>query len=112
MEVFQRPVVADQFLSQKIEQLRMGRWTAVLTKVAGCVDNSGAKLELPDSIGDDACREWIAICCNPLSECKRRCCSGDSGDSSRLVNAEMAFMLPVPSGIGFTAIKPVCGTGL
>ena len=59
MEVFQRPVVADQFLSQEIEQLRVGRGTAVLTKIAGGVDNSGAKLELPDSIGDDAYRSGL-----------------------------------------------------
>ena len=50
MNVLERPIVVEQFQGQIVEQSRMAGRRAVAAEIAGRVDDSGAKVELPHAV--------------------------------------------------------------
>ena len=68
MDVFHFPTTVDKFSGEPVEQFRMAGSFAQLAEVIWGGDNAGAKVVLPDSIGDDAGRERVVAIGNPVSE--------------------------------------------
>src|SRR2546423_15266759 len=68
MQFFDRPAVVHEMNGQIVEKLRM-RWRfAASAKVAGCRNQSVAKMPQPDAVDDDAGGEGIVFIGDGLSE--------------------------------------------
>ena len=113
VQVFDGPAIGHELGGQPVEQLRVGGWHAVVSEVAGGIHDAGTKMELPDSVGHYTRSQWVFRVSDPVGQRKPtlllRCVAlefqrdkGADGTGPHL----LAF------GIGFTAIKPVCGAGL
>ena len=54
MQVFQSPAAPSQFRGQPVEQLRVRRTAAVKTEIIGRIDETDAKVIVPEPIDDRA----------------------------------------------------------
>ena len=59
MDRLQRPAVCLQLPRQPVEQFRMRRPATSKSKVAGRIDESDAKMVVPQTIHDDSCGQRI-----------------------------------------------------
>src|SRR6476660_3441692 len=53
---------------EPVEQLRMRRALAIYAKIAGCTDDSGAEVTLPDAIHHDSRSQWVVWTGDPFRE--------------------------------------------
>ena len=68
VHVFDGPTAANEFVGKPIEQLRVRGLGAVAAEVAAGQDKSRAKMELPDAIHRDSCRERILCAGDPVGQ--------------------------------------------
>jgi hypothetical protein len=54
---FEAPVVADEFLSEEVEEFGVGRAFALETEIAGGIDEAAAEVMVPEAVDDDAGEE-------------------------------------------------------
>ena len=68
MEVFEFPTVGDEFGGEVVEQLRVGGFAAEEAEVTGRIDDAGAEVVLPDTVGEDSRCEGVFVTGDPLGE--------------------------------------------
>jgi hypothetical protein len=68
MQMFDGPIVINQFLRQPVEQFGVAGWHAVETEVAGGFYQANTKVRLPHAVHDDSSRHGVIWRCDPVGQ--------------------------------------------
>src|SRR5437660_7945531 len=68
MKLFHAPAVADEFMGEIVQELRICRRGACFAEITDRDNDAFAEIFVPDAVHIDACRQWIGLAPEPIRQ--------------------------------------------